>query len=82
MRRPLIIVDGGYPRLTKEHVEKLVTGEWIWNDLVLQGIVEYLDAEEEENAYIALDTKDLNKERTHMEIVPSTILGISASTIP
>jgi len=82
VRRPLIIVDGGYPRLTKEHVEKLVAGEWIWNDLVLQGIVEYLDAEEEENAYIALDTKDLNKERTHMEIVPSTILGISASTIP
>ena len=82
VRRPLIIVDGSSPRLTREHVEKLVAGEWTWNDLVLQGIVEYLDAEEEENAYIALDTKDLNKDRTHMEIVPSTILGISASMIP
>jgi DNA-directed RNA polymerase subunit B len=82
VRRPLIIVDGGMPRLTKEHVDKLVTGEWSWNDLILQGIVEYLDAEEEENAYIALNPADLTKERTHMEIVPSTILGISASMIP
>jgi len=82
VRRPLIIVDGGSPSLTRAHVEKLVAGEWTWNDLVLQGIVEYLDAEEEENAYIALDMKDLNKDRTHMEIVPSTILGISASMIP
>ncbi|MGA2573903.1 MAG: DNA-directed RNA polymerase subunit B [Candidatus Methanomethylicaceae archaeon] len=82
VRRPLIIVDGGSTRLAKEHVEKLAAGEWSWNDLVLQGIVEYLDAEEEENSYIALNTEDLDKERSHMEIVPSTILGISASMIP
>jgi DNA-directed RNA polymerase subunit B len=82
VRRPLIIVDGGQPRLTKENVEKLTVGEWSWNDLILQGVVEYLDAEEEENSYIALNPEDLSKDRTHMEIVPSTILGISASMIP
>jgi DNA-directed RNA polymerase subunit B len=82
VRRPLIIVDNGVPRLTKDHVEKLLSGEWTWNDLILQSIVEYLDAEEEENAYISLTPEELTKEHTHMEIVPSTILGISASMIP
>jgi DNA-directed RNA polymerase subunit B len=82
VRRPLLIVDNGVPRLTMDHIQKLVSGEWTWNDLITQGIVEYLDAEEEENSYIALDSKHLDRERTHMEIVPSTILGISASMIP
>ncbi|MEM0100613.1 MAG: DNA-directed RNA polymerase subunit B [Candidatus Methanomethyliaceae archaeon] len=82
VRRPLIIVDNGIPRLTKEHVEKLKSGEWTWSDLINQGIVEYLDAEEEENAYIAISPEELNNEHTHMEIVPSAILGINASMIP
>lgn len=82
VRRPLIIVDDALPKLTKEHIERLVANEWLWNELIQQGVVEYLDAEEEENAYIALDLKNLDKERTHLEIVASTILGISASMIP
>ncbi len=82
VRRPLIIVDGGYPLLNKEQIERLVANEWTWNELINQGVVEYLDAEEEENAYIALDYKNLDRSRTHLEIVPSTILGISASMIP
>lgn len=82
VRRPLVIVDDAIPKLTKEHIERLVANEWLWNELIQQGVVEYLDAEEEENAYIALDLKNLDKERTHLEIVASTILGISASMIP
>jgi len=82
VRRPLIMVDGGYPLLNKEQIERLVASEWTWNELINQGVIEYLDAEEEENAYIALDYKNLDKSRTHLEIVASTILGISASMIP
>uniref|UniRef100_A0A7C3J3X6 DNA-directed RNA polymerase subunit beta n=1 Tax=Candidatus Methanomethylicus mesodigestus TaxID=1867258 RepID=A0A7C3J3X6_9CREN len=82
VRRPLVIADNGYQRLTKEGIEKLIAGEWTWNDLVNQGILEYLDAEEEENALIALDTGEVDRDRTHIEIVSSTILGISASMIP
>ncbi len=82
VRRPLIIVEGGRPKLTKEHVEKLRNKEWTFSDLVKRGIIEYLDAEEEENAYIALNPEDVTPEHTHLEIEPSTILGITASLIP
>lgn len=82
LRRPLIIVEKGKPKLTEEHLKKIETGELKWNDLIAKGSLEFLDAEEEENAYIALTEKDLAEEHTHMEISPSIILGISASLIP
>jgi DNA-directed RNA polymerase subunit B len=82
VRRPLIIVENGVPKLQREHVEKVSTGEWSWEDLLKTGIVEYLDAEEEENAYIALTPEETSPERTHLEIATYTILGIASSTIP
>jgi DNA-directed RNA polymerase subunit B len=82
VRRPLIIVKDGLPLLEKQHVERVRNRELAWDDLVKAGIMEYLDAEEEENALIALDLPDLSPEHTHLEIVAETILGISASLVP
>lgn len=82
VRRPLIIVENGKPKLTQEHVEKLKKGEITWDDLLKNGIVEYLDAEEEENSYIALRQENLTSEHTHLEIDPATVLGLSGSFIP
>lgn len=82
VRRPLIVVENGKPKLTKEIVERLKRGEITWDDLIKNGIIEYLDAEEEENAYIALKPEDITKDHTHLELDPSVILGLSASFVP
>ena len=81
VRRSLIIVEDGMPKLQPEHIERLASGEWSWEDLVKNSIIEYLDAEEEENAYIALRVEDI-KDHNYLEIATYTILGICASTIP
>jgi DNA-directed RNA polymerase subunit B len=41
-----------------------------------------MDADEEENAYIAVNQETLTEEHTHMEICPYTILGVGAGIIP
>jgi DNA-directed RNA polymerase subunit B len=82
VRRPLIIVENGVPKLQSKHLEKVALGEWTWEDIVKNGLVEYLDASEEENAYVALSLDKVAPEHTHSEIATFTILGICASTIP
>jgi len=82
IRRPLLIVRDGKLLLKPRHIRNLMAGRWTWNDFIREGIIEYLDAEEEENAYIALSQRELTPEHTHMEICPYGILGVAASTIP
>ena len=70
------------PQLRQEHIEKIRSGEWTWDDLVKHGIIEYIDAEEEENVFAAMNFKEVTSKHTHVEIAPYTILGICASLIP
>ena len=81
-RRPLILVENGKPLLTEDHIQKIENNELNWQDLVEQGIIEYLDANEEENALVALNEKYLTKDMTHMEIDPIAILGLTTSLVP
>jgi len=80
--RPLIIVENGIPRLKDEHLLKIEQGETGWDDLVKQGIIEYLDASEEENALVALYEDDLTSEHTHLEIDSIDIFGVITSLVP
>ncbi len=80
--RPLIIVENGVPKLTEEHLIKLEEGSLDWNGLLKEGVIEYLDASEEENALVALYPEELTPEHTHLEIDPIDLLGVITSLVP
>ncbi len=82
LMRPVVVVENGKPKLTKEHVEKLRRGEINFWDLVKSGVIEFLDPDEEENAYIAELPENLTPEHTHMELWVPAIVGVAAATIP
>ncbi|MFH0835874.1 MAG: DNA-directed RNA polymerase subunit B [Candidatus Micrarchaeota archaeon] len=81
-RRPLLVVKKGEPLLTRDHLDRVKKGESSWNELVQKGIIEYLDAEEEENAFVALNKEDVTEKHTHLEIDPLNILGYASAQLP
>lgn len=80
--RPLIIVERGIPLLQEHHVKELKRGIRTFDSFLEEGIVEYIDVNEENNCMIALREKDINRATTHLEIDPMTILGVVAGLIP
>ena len=82
VRRPLIVVENGVAKLQPEHIEKIRSEEWTWENLIKQGIIGYIDAEEEENVFVALNLDEVTPEHTHVEMASYTMLGICASIIP
>src|SRR3989339_1720251 len=82
LRRPVIRVEHGKSLFTDEHLNKLIKKEISWDDLVNEGVIEYIDALEEEDTLIALKEGDLTNKHTHLEISPVVILGLTTSLIP
>jgi DNA-directed RNA polymerase subunit B len=82
VRRPLIVVKDGKSLLTENHIKQLQKDELAWNDLVEQGIVEYVDASEEENSLVAFAENELSADHTHLEITPLAMLGYCTSLVP
>jgi len=80
--RPLIIVENGSPKLKNEHLVALEQGNLKWHDLIEQGIIEYLDAAEEEDALVALYDEEIIPESTHLEIDTVDALGVVTSILP
>jgi len=81
-RRPLIVLRAGKPLIGDEDVKKLEKKEIDFSHFVKRGMIEFVDAEEEEDLYIAMNPADITPEHTHMEIDPSLILGIGAAHVP
>jgi DNA-directed RNA polymerase beta subunit len=79
VQRPVIIVEDGEPKMTQEQHDQLEEGEITLEDLRQDGIIEYIDAEEEENAYVAMDESEVTEEHTHLEIDSAITHGLSAS---
>ena len=79
--RPLIVIKDSKPLLTQELIDKVSKKFLSWTDLLHMGVIELVDANEEENCYTAIDENDVKK-HTHMEVFPSAILGAGASIIP
>lgn len=57
--RPLLVLEDGDLKLSKESLENIRSGEWTFNDLVSNGVVEWVDAEEEEDLLVAPRPFDL-----------------------
>ncbi|WP_455392354.1 DNA-directed RNA polymerase subunit B [[Eubacterium] cellulosolvens] len=82
LRRPLFVVKNGKFLLTKKHIEGLQNGRISFMDLIMEGVIEFIDAEEEENTFIAVSPEELNEEHTHCEIDTMVILGVCAGLVP
>lgn len=81
--RPLLIVKNRRLLITKEDILGLKNMTLRWDDLLINGKIEFIDVEEEETCLIAMNLNDLpTKDYTHCEIHPAVILGVAASVIP
>mmetsp|Transcript_12576 Transcript_12576/g.38842 ORF Transcript_12576/g.38842 Transcript_12576/m.38842 type:complete len:1045 (-) Transcript_12576:245-3379(-) len=75
--RPLIIVTSGHSRLSAVQC----SSNLILADLTTEEIVEYVDVNEENNCFVALDECHLSLRHTHMEIDPVTVLGVVSGLV-
>ncbi|GIU68711.1 MAG: DNA-directed RNA polymerase subunit B [Candidatus Pacearchaeota archaeon] len=80
--RPLIVVENGKSKLTPEVLIRVEQGELSWYDLLKNGVIEYLDAAEEDEALVALNEEDITHEHTHLEIDHIDLFGAITSLVP
>nr|MDQ6866406.1 DNA-directed RNA polymerase subunit B'' [Thermoproteota archaeon] len=80
--RPLAVVKDGGALVTDEIIEKVSKKFLSWTDLLYMGMIELVDANEEENCYVAVEVARIENTHTHLEIFASAILGVGASIIP
>jgi len=94
LTRPVLRVRDNKAIISKEVIQKLVSKEISWNDLLTncrldESVIEYIDPDEQNFAMIAMRCKDTYLQEpekkihfTHCEIHPSTVFGVLASCIP
>jgi len=70
--RPLIILDPvtHKPKLTERHIQELTNNLRDFPSLIREGVIEYVDANEENSCMVALREPHITRHCTHMEIDP------------
>ncbi len=58
LRRPLLVIQEARTVITRKHIEDLRDGKLKWADLLREGVMEWIDAEEEEDSFIAVEPYD------------------------
>ena len=82
LTKPFILVEKGECKLKDFHIQQLASRVKNFDDFVREGIIEYLDVNEQNNANIVSTPKEIKQKTTHLEIDPFTILGAVAGLIP
>lgn len=67
---------------SKEEIEKQLLEKKSWESLCSDGLIEYVDAHELENAYVSMYFDESTPEHTYCEIHPSFIFGVCVNLIP
>lgn len=81
--RPYIIVEKGHPLVQQHHINELNRGIRKFQDFLNDGLIEYLDVNEENDSHIATEESEIDPYvTTHLEIEPFTILGVCAGLVP
>ncbi len=80
--RPLIVVEDGASKLKDEHLVLLENNKMKWTDLVNEGVIEYIDAAEEDNALTTLAADEITKEHTHLEVDLIDVFGLITGLVP
>lgn len=71
--------------MTEAWLKDLENGKKTWNDALREGLIEWIDAAEQENLLICVRPEDLNRDGlsyTHAELSDSFIIGACSSIIP
>ncbi len=82
IRKPYIVVENGKSKFTADMKERLDKKEIDFNYLIRNGIIEYLDAEEEENALVAMTPEELTPKSTHLEGDIAAVFGFTVNMAP
>jgi len=82
LQRPVLTVKDGKPLLNKDHIAMIQNGKYKFEDLLKKGVVEYIDADEEDNLYIATSSAHITKEHTHLELESASIFSFITSLTP
>ena len=76
-----LIYSGAVGNLSRIHTGGARGGD-LWNNLVQNNLIEYIDSSEIENYVIAMKPNNLVSKSDYCEIHPSMLLGVMGNTIP